>query len=49
MAEEFDFDELLEEVKSGKKLTGKDSVLGPRRSGSHLGREISDCDKVVAK
>ena len=29
MAEEFDFDELLEEVKSGKKLTGKDSVLGP--------------------
>ncbi|MDH3493139.1 MAG: IS256 family transposase [Acidobacteriota bacterium] len=29
MAEEFDFDELLEEVKSGKNLTGKDSVLGP--------------------
>lgn len=29
MTEEFSFDELLEEVKSGKNLTGKDSVLGP--------------------
>lgn len=29
MAEEFDFDELLKEVESGKNLTGKDSVLGP--------------------
>lgn len=29
MTDEFDFEELLEEVKSGKEITGKDGVLGP--------------------
>jgi transposase-like protein len=29
MAEEFEFEKLLEEVKSGKEITGKDGVFGP--------------------
>ena len=29
MTKKFDFDELLEEVKNGKEITGKNGVLGP--------------------